>query len=396
MSTELVIFNAVKQMTKNADSKKTSVGLYYDFSRAFDIVNHEKLLNKLEKYGIRGVGYELIRSYLANRSQVVNIMNAENHYISSRIMIRQGVPQGSILGPILFLLYVNDLPKALNLGNAYQFADDTSVIITGTNALELSTKASAMSNSIVKWSEANILKLNITKTGLVIFNKSINCEESLYVKLQNRSIPISDHTKFLGVTMDATLSWQTHINVLNNRLSSICGVIRYLRDQVSVCSLRTYYYAHMQSLISYGIIFWGSSVYSQKIFITQKRILRCILNLDQRSSCKEFFCKLDILPVSSLYFLGLVCFVKKYPYLFLRNSGQYSNNMHINTRQCNKLAIPSHKSTYYEKGAYYQAIKAYSSLPKELKNITVFKKFRSSVISYLRHKCYYSFNCWLI
>lgn len=284
----------------------------------------------MEGYGIRGVCLELIKSYLSGRLQTVCINNNGSHYYSKPIEITQGVPQGSILGPILFILYVNDLGSSLNIDSVYQFADDTSVIIADRNIPGLSQVADKM----VNWCNDNFLKLNTAKTGLIFFNKPRpqNPTESLYVRLQNTSVENLNSVKFLGVFIDINLSWNIHIEKLNSRLSSICGVIRCLRDQVSNDSLRVYYFSYVQSIIQYGITFWGSSPNADKIFITQKRILRCIMKVCARTSCRPFFTEFGVLTVPSLYFLSLVMFVKKNLLLFPTNSEFYTNDMSLTTR----------------------------------------------------------------
>lgn len=396
MSTELAIFNTVTYITDNIDKRKSVAGLYFDLSKAFDTIDHHLLLSKLESYGIRGVCLSLIKSYLSGRQQTVCINYDGSQHYSELNRITQGVPQGSILGPILFLLYVNDLSNKLNIETVYQFADDTSVILANQNLQDLSIDLTNVSERMANWCNENVLKLNTTKTGLIVFGNPRNqiTNESLYVRLLTKSVENLNSIKFLGVFIDTCLSWDVHIQKLNTKLSSICGVIRCLRDQVTLDSLRIYYFSCVQSIILYGIIFWGSSPNAKKIFITQKRIIRCMLKVCPRTSCKPFFAELGCLTVPSLYFLSLVKFVKKNLHLFPTNREFYSYDMSVSTRQGNEIRIPNHTSTFFEKGPYYSAIKAYKSLPSDIKEISDSNRFANSVIEYLKIKCYYTFGCW--
>ena len=225
----------------------------------------------------------------------------------------------------------------------------------------------------------------------MVFGKR-NIQESPLVRLNNVSVPIVESVGFLGISLDSCLSWENHIEKLNLKLNSACAVIRRLRDVVSLNCIRIYYLAHIQSIINYGTCFWGTSKDALKVFKTQKRIIRCILSLPPRASCKERFTELDIMTVPSLYFLSLVLLVKKNPNLFMTNQQSYAHDMEITTRGRSELRLPAHSSSFYENGCYYRAIRAYRSLPVNIKNVNNFGVFRKSVIWYVKSGCFYDFN----
>ena len=392
MSTELAIFKTINYIVEKIDKGEKVAGLCFDLSKAFDTINHLLLICKLDGYGIRGIPALLIKSYLTSRRQTVCFRQSDKEYFSNTVELHQGVPQGSILGPLLFLLYVNDLGSMGASGLTCQYADDTSVILAGPDLGALSQDCSCAAEEMSLWCKANNLNLNASKTGLLQFCNLTMPDESIYIKLNHRSVPVSDNVKFLGVIMDPALSWDAHIDGLASKLSSLCWVVRRLRDQLFLDTVRVFYFASIQSLINYGIVFWGSSKHSIKIFKCQKRIIRCMFHLHPRTSCKPFFARLAVLTVPSLYFLSLVNFVKKYPHLFSTNAECYSGCMSVVTRNRDSLCIPMHNTSYFQRGPLYRAIKAYKMLPISIREITNFTKFRNLVINYLLEKCFYSFN----
>lgn len=391
-STELAIFNTVSYIMEQVDKNYKVAGLYFDLSKAFDTVDHRLLDRKLNALGIRGTCASLLNSYLTDRSQNVCVINKGLNYYSNMVKIKQGVPQGSILGPILFLLYANDLAEGFESGLVCQYADDTSVVFAGDSIVSLSRGCTGAVAEMQQWCSDNHLVLNNNKTGLVVFSKSFNSTESPYINLSGKSIPVVDHIRFLGVHLDSTLNYEHHIGSLVSRLNSYCSLIRRLKDVLTTKTLLTFYYAQIQSIISYGICFWGSSTHAMEVFITQKRIIRCMLGLHPRTSCASYFSQYGVLTVPSLYFASLVLFVKKNPTLFNINRDHYSADMNIKTRHGTCLSIPSHKSTFFEKGPYYRAVKAYYMLPSDIKQMESVVHFKKKLDHWLLFKCFYTFS----
>ena len=312
--------------------------------------------------------------------------------MSHSTYIHQGVPQGSILSPILFLLYVNQLGERCGFARVCQYADDTSMIIAGCSTSELSWECSYTTEQMLKWCDENYLRLNSTKTGLLEFRKQAVLNESLLVRLNNRSIPSIESIKFLGVHIDSSLNWEVHIKKLKNRLISICSMIRRTREVISPESMRIYYMGIVQSILNYGLMFWGGSNKADTIFITQKRILRTILGLKPRTSCKPYFLSFNILTLPSLYFLQLALFVKKNPLLFETNKDRYAADMSIVTRGQADLRTPDHSSSFYERGPLYRGIKIFHRIPKHIRNLENIKHFKTAVTDLLRDKRLYSFR----
>lgn len=313
-----------------------------------------------------------------------------NVVVSESVNLCQGVPQGSVLGPFLFLVYVNDLMNYMGSDTLVQFADDTSVVVSALSTSDLSLKAKSLVERMGEWCSINDLRINCDKTKLLRFGSAIN--ESLYVPLRMRSIPESDSVNFLGMTIDGSLKFESHIDHLTKKANKALFAIYHIRQVVSRQTLRTYYFACVQSLFNYGIQFWGSSPHLTRLFIIQKRILRCIYNVSSRTTCKPLFIDFQILTLPSLYIFKLLVFQRENKHMFPLNSDITSS---MTTRNKNKLTIPKHTTAIFERGCYYKAILLYNKLPKDIRDIDNNNQYFREIKSYLINKCYYSVNEYL-
>ena len=258
--------------------------------------------------------------------------NWNHKCFSSSSLVKQSVPQGSVLGSLLFILYVNGLCDSFVGSLICQYADDTSVVLSGSSFSGLSEACSGVVKNMQDWCTGHALKLNPEKTSLITFSETRNKSESLLVRCNHRSIPEVEGVKFLGVQLDSTLNWEGQTVAVTSKLNSFCALFRRLRSEVSTTTLRQFYFASVQSLITYSIMFWGSSRGAIPVFIAQKRIVRTILRLTPRTSCRKCFVQLGFITVTSLYFQQLVMFVKKHQHFFNRHSHFYVENMTAVTR----------------------------------------------------------------
>jgi hypothetical protein len=198
------------------------------------------------------------------------------------------------------------------------------------------------------------------------FATKTNQEISMQVSFGDRRIATALSLKFLGLTIDTSLTWRHHIIELTSRLNKACYAIRSIKPFMSIEVLRNTYFSHVPSIISYGIIFLGNSSYSEDIFKIQKRIFGLIMNSGKKTSCRQLFRKLNILPVQSQYILSILSFVAKDKDQFISNSQVQK----INTRQTSDLYISIANLTTYQKGVYYQGIKIYNHLPTAIKDLS--------------------------
>ena len=208
---------------------------------------------------------------------------------------------------------------------------------------------------------------------VVVTNMSVK----LKMGFNNNFIINSSYTKFLGVTMDNTLSWNNHIDTLMKKLSMACYIIRNAKMYMSALSLKVIYYPFFHSAMIYGIIFWGKSSHSSIIFrIQKKKAIRIMEGCGNRVSCRNLFKKIQVLPLTSQYMLSLLIFVVQKKKFFSTNN----ENHNIDTKQRNNLHLPQANLTIYQKRAYYSGIKIFNHLPLEIKDAAGNqKKFKNAL-----------------
>ena len=266
------ITERIKQLIDNGN---IVCGIFIDLEKAFDTVNHEILCEKLTYYGLRGKVNDLIRSYLRNRKQYVSINGTD----SKTCNVTCGVPQGSSLGPLLFLLYINDFRFCLNKTETGHFADDTYIMYGSKKINTLETVVNTELKLVSNWLRLNKLSLNATKTELVIFrSKWHKLERKVNIKLNGTLLTPTDHVKYLGLHLDKYLSWDHHILKLSNTLSRANGILSKLRYNAPRHVCLNVYYALFYSHLIYGSTIWGltSDDNIQKIEKLQEKCAKII------------------------------------------------------------------------------------------------------------------------
>jgi hypothetical protein len=275
-------------------------------------MNHNILLSILEFYGIVCKTNTLIKSYLNGRYQrvMIDTSHSNSSIYSDWVKIKNCVPQGSILGPLFFLFYINDLPGIItDISQLVLFADDTGILISKPSHTEFINDINKVFGKINDWFKINLLSLNFDKTYYVQFMIKNIHEINIHISYGNKLITNTQSTNFLGLIIDSTLSWKNHIDKLMPKLSSPCYAIRAVKSLMTQESLRIIYFSYFHSVMTYGINFWGNSSYCSNIFKIQKRIIRIITNSQSRVSCRDLFKKLKILPLPSqyIYFSFIIC-----------------------------------------------------------------------------------------
>lgn len=389
LSTADAILNFSNGVLNCMEAGESPVGVFCDLSRAFDCVNHGLLLDKLERYGVRGRSLQWISSFLKDRQQFVSLKVSgsvsRTGIVNSDVLeIDMGVPQGSVLGPLLFLVYVNDMGRGLGLDCTYTlYADDASLVMSKKNKLDLERLCNGTLINLMNWFSENSLYLNLNKTKYIRFHNHQNISDmNLDIKINDITIERTSHVRFLGVGIDENMSWRYHCEDLVCSLYRCCFLFRNLRTVLSVAQLVIVYYAQVNARLQYGICFWGLSSASAAVFIAQKRIIRCIKGLRSDHSCRGAFGELGILTVISLYIYEVAIYIFKEKHTFLRNE-----HVHFyNTRTKTQLRAPAVRLEVSRKSVHNIGIRIFNKLPpaiKELDKLSVFKtKLKAKLLQY--------------
>jgi len=273
-------------------------------------VNHDILLKKLNTYGIRGVMYNWIKDYLTGRRQYVSVQNIK----STELNVTCGVPQGSILGPLLFLIYVNDIGNVLPDKTVKIFADDTNIFVFNQDISAVCVTANEYLSCLSQWFVANKLSLNIDKTCLVSF--ATPKEIDPIIMIEKTKIVNLDHCKYLGVYIDRDLKWIEHINQLCNKLKKYIGIFYRLRNKLPARCLKMLYFAFVHPHLLHGIELYAntSSVHLSKIMTLNNKILRILQNQPYNSPVKDLYAEYNTLPIPQLHIQQLLILVHKFVY----------------------------------------------------------------------------------
>lgn len=349
LSTETALLNQKEFILGNIEEKKLTLGIFVDFTKAFDRINHDTLLLKLSYYGIRGIAYDLIKSYLTDRHQCVCIQRE----LSSPYKMKCGVPQGSILGPLLFNAYINDIINIDQSAKYIIYADDTSIFFTGVDRNGLIQKANQTLGELHKWSHQNSLLINSTNTKAVLFRaKNKKCEISSKLHLNNVEIQLSQTAKTLGVVFHEYMLWDSQTEAVCCKLSKSLGMLRRCQSLLPTRLKLLLFHTLFASHLHYCQLIWASGTESSKnkIYTLQKNAMRAIGNLCYNAHTSHLFAKFNVLRFNSVYEYRLLMSLKSE---IRTNSNTLKSLAHLQlnvSARCNRHSelwhIPTPRTNY--------------------------------------------------
>ena len=352
-STNHALISLTEHVRNAIDNNNLACGVFIDLPKAFDSVDHEILLNKLEYYGIREISKCWFQSYLTNRKQFVSI----NGFDSKETIMKFGVPQGSVLGPLLFLIYINDLNVAIKYSTVRHFADDTNLVIYNKSPKKLQKQLNIDLRLLTNWLRANKISLNSSKSELIIFrhpNKAINYD--FKIKIDGKKLIPSNYVKYLGILIDSNLNWSFHTEVLTAKLSRAIGMLAKIRHYVSKNTLRMIYFGIFSSLLTYGSQIWGQlkNKHMKRIENLQNKAIRVINFAKFNAPSNPLYKDSNILKLSDHIKLQNFMFVydcnkKELPTVLLNNFIPVSNVHSHNTRGAlqHKMSVPKVNTQIY-------------------------------------------------
>lgn len=384
-STEQAILDLQANITEAFENKETPCCIFLDFAKAFDTVNHEILLSKLQHYGVRGPALNWLKSYLANRTQCVEIGDT----ISDFETVKNGVPQGSVLGPLLFLIYINDIENSSEILKFFLFADDTSLFFSHRNTNMIETVMNNELKSVSNWLIANKLSLNVKKSNVLLFrNKNDSNDLKINLVIDNKPLQEKNYAKYLGLLIDNKLTFSNQIEHIRDKIIKGNAILYKLRNFVPGNILINLYNAHIQPHLDYGALVWGRCAQSHinRLSSQQNKSIR-IMNFKKYSdptTNAELFRAKNLLPVE-----------KNINYLECRFIWKILNKPHLVPTSIieifekhgsltvrddtTKLHLPFRRTTHGQRYITFSGIQQWKTLPKSISSTITPKYFNKSL-----------------
>ena len=378
-STSSAILQLIQNINKSLNNNDKLISVFIDLTKAFDVIDHKILIYKLSYYGIKGIPLQWFIDYLCNRKQYVYV----NGKISNQVTVECGVPQGSILGPLLFLIYINDIHYTSDKLNYILFADDTSVYLTGNNTNSLISSMNNQLKHIDTWMKRNHLILNVCKTKYMIFGSNSKNVNNNILLFNDCPIQCVKEFNFLGVIIDEKLSWNSHISQLNSKLSKNIGILNKVRF-LTQDTLKVLYHSFITSYLSYCNVIWGFTCKTNlnRIHILQKKAIRIVTHSNYMSSTKPLFKKTNILPIYEMCNYNVAKFMyqcynnllpKPFEAFFLFNKDVHA----YNTRNKDKFHLPLMRKQVTKLSIFYEGPLLWNTIPDHViksKSLNQFKR----------------------
>ena len=391
MSTTHAVLDVLTSTCDQINNEQYTGLILLDFKKAFDTVCHTKLLHKLEHNGIRWEALKLLLSFLSNRQQFVSFQNLSSKTLTNNY----GLPQGSNLGPLLFLIYINDISNALN-SIPRLFADDTCLVIHSVHPDLLRNNITSELQKVRIWTNANAITVNPQKTmTLIIPPKITNPSPDIEMQFLNLSISANDQIKYLGITIDSRLNFEEHIGIVAKKISRSFGVMGKLRNVLPPKVLLVLYYSIIHPHLLYDIINWGNTFekYLKRLRILQNNVVKVLGGGRWQDHASAYYSQLNILKLEDLYTYEVAKLMHKYSQNKLpKNLSSFFtpvNAIHSRTTRLASsglnLSLPFYRIEKLQRSYKFQGVMIWNSVPQKMKMLS-FNQFKIRLKKHLISK----------
>ena len=368
-STELAALELLDRVLDQMDKHKIPINFHINLSKAFDSLRHDILLDKLTYYGVTHPAKKLIESYLSNRKQFVQVGNIK----STMKQVSTGVPQGSIVGPLLFNICINDIVKASSKFAFILYADDTTLNSTldlfGNDTEEIQNSILSELKKVFKWLDVNKLCLNVSKSKFMLFQMPQKRVPHLLFSIDRMHIEQVTEFNFLGLIIDSNLNWKAHLSAIGNKISRVIGLLRKLKYIFPKQVLHSIYNSLIMPHLNYSLLAWG--IKSHKIEQLQKKAIRVLYSKSPIAHTEPLFIKMNQTKLSDLYTCQLL---KLYYKLYRNKLPRYFDNflpefgIHNHTLRNDLIRLPAIRCEFGEMNAKYQMHLSLRELASPLHN----------------------------
>lgn len=365
--TDLALEKHISTIASEKEEGKFTLSIYLDFKKAFDFLDINILINKLRASGIGNSALNWLVSFCANRTQAVKV----NNVLSNVVKLRYGTPQGGVLGPLMFLVYINDLLQVNFYSKIFAYADDTALVCAAYNRELLKQRLQNDLDKISNWLIKNKLLVNTSKSNCIVFfdqNKSkeymrnkfnFTCHSHMCIyNCSCESIEIVEHTKYLGLFLDENLKWNHQVNNLAKKLKNINYGLFHMKNNVKSEFMKQVYVAWFESTLRYGIIHFGGTYPTilAPIVMAQRHAVRIIYNLRRMDRVSHIFRNHNILTVNQIYQYSIIMYVHKYlQYFNIRQVNRITRNSHFL-----KLEVPVFNTEHCRNQLCYSGLKVFN------------------------------------
>ena len=377
-STILALTEIIDNIKHNIDNNEYAIGIFLDLCKVFDTVDHFILLEKFKYNGIRGNAHALISSYLTNRTQYCHVNGADSCINANNF----GVPQGSVLGPLLFLIYINDIRHCIPEDHTRLFADDTGIFVTGKSIKYIIDLSLSILKKLGDWFRINRLTVSVPKCAYVIFHGK-NKILPTYIPplyLNGAEIQRVETFKYIGLVIDSTLSFAPHVNSVLNKLNKYFGIFSHIRNKIPPSLKRQIYYATIFPHINYALEIFGScsAKLRNKIQVKQNQLMKVLTNRERLCPTNELHLHNRILKIEDVYKIKILTFVhdcvNKNTISLFHSYYEFQSQAHsFNTRNPHYLIQPRANTNMFNSSVKYMGAYLWNNTPIAQSNVRLSK-----------------------